>query len=453
MREGGLGSWVGYRGAAPHGALPAVRPGSRRPPRPRHAGGLQSPAGADSGRGRQRAPAKLSGMSDRRSDVHDSDHPSQRIIERFRSRRKELDTAIVAMYWNGEGVATEDFIDPLRCRAGRTDPGDYAAGVTRQEHRDPAPRTGIMAQFPPCTATVRLAVYCKATVLPCLEIGVFAAGRTLAQGSDAGERFLEVPFELFPMLYARFGIPQPLQQITLFSIEHTYFPAVATNFSQLILNFPPFLRQGFQALPSLGQTILDFLLRHLAWSRHPYHDPAGIVPLVEPWRAVQLRFREGPQGGRVREHSGNERRPPDRSGDPLDAVEGERRNAYEVDGAGCPWAGGVADTGKRVMRRPTGNGRVKNDGPVSCDRGRLYQWRHARRHGFPCPCVLEHVDQGNEPHENAVVVHEGGGAGRFPFDLAGMRPTASRASSSGLQSAKARATALDRLSPSRAAPG
>ena len=47
------------------------------------------------------------------SSVHDSDHPSQRIIERFRSRRKEFDTIIVATYWNGKGVATEDFIDPL----------------------------------------------------------------------------------------------------------------------------------------------------------------------------------------------------------------------------------------------------------------------------------------------------------------------------------------------------
>ena len=65
------------------------------------------------GGGRATVAGRLRTNTGKSSSVHDSDHPSQRIIERFRSRRKEFDTIIVATYWNGKGVATEDFIDPL----------------------------------------------------------------------------------------------------------------------------------------------------------------------------------------------------------------------------------------------------------------------------------------------------------------------------------------------------
>ena len=56
---------------------------------------------------------RLRANTGKSSSVHDSDHPSQRIIKRFRSRRKEFGIIIVAMYWNGEYVTAEGFIDPL----------------------------------------------------------------------------------------------------------------------------------------------------------------------------------------------------------------------------------------------------------------------------------------------------------------------------------------------------
>ena len=230
-----------------------------------------------------------------------------------------------------------------------------------------------MTKLPSRIATVAPTAREETAAVSCLEFGAGAAGRAGGQKVDSIACLLEVSLEFLQSPEGIFGIPYRFQQLALFKIELSRFSAISSCLFQLLLHLISFMRQSISVLASFGQTPLDVQLREFIRLQRPHHPSVGVAATMKPGLAAHVQFRGGLQDRRVREHSGNECRPPDRSGDPLDTVEGERRDTYEVDGAGRRRIRWIADTRERVMRWFARNGRMENDGPVGCSRDCLYQ--------------------------------------------------------------------------------